>query len=163
MLPRYSLFLGVCLIAACTASAAKPQSGWYAFNEGYALAVKQGKPMVIDVYTDWCHWCKVMDKDTFANPAVKKVLDEKFIPIKINAESKTERVKYDGKDLSAAEFAAGAGVDGYPTMLFMDKAGKFVTKVPGFIKAPDFLNMLEFMRTESYKKQSFEDFLKAKK
>ncbi|MBN8217642.1 MAG: thioredoxin family protein [Spirochaetes bacterium] len=162
MAPRLGLVLGVLLLGACAASAAKGENGWYSFNEGYAAAVKQGKPMVIDVYTDWCHWCKVMDKDTFAAPAVKKVLDEKFIPIKINAESKSERIKFEGKDLSAAEFAAGAGVDGYPTLLFMDKAGKYVTKVPGFIKAPDFLEMLEFIRLEAYKKQSFDDFLKSR-
>jgi len=47
---------------------------WLPFNEGMALAAKEKKHVVIDFYTTWCHWCKVMDRETFANPEVKRYL-----------------------------------------------------------------------------------------
>ena len=40
---------------------------WYTFDKGVDQAKKENKLLVVDFYTDWCHWCKVMDKETFAN------------------------------------------------------------------------------------------------
>ena len=70
---------------------------WLPFNEGMALAAKENKHVVIDFYTTWCHWCKVMDRETFSNPEVKKYLAENFVTIRINAESTSEKVSYKGR------------------------------------------------------------------
>ncbi|MBU0713388.1 DUF255 domain-containing protein [bacterium] len=61
---------------------------WYTFQDGMKLADSGDKHLVIDFYADWCHWCKVMDKETFSDPEVGKYLFENFIPIKLNAESR---------------------------------------------------------------------------
>src|SRR5690606_7291329 len=54
------------------------------------------KLLFIDFYTDWCGWCKKMDTSTFKEPEVIKYINEHYIPVKFDAESK-EEVKFRGK------------------------------------------------------------------
>src|ERR671921_2845222 len=61
---------------------------WMKLQEAQAAAKKQNKPILIDLYTDWCGWCKVMDKQTYANKNVAAYINEKFYPVKLNAEMK---------------------------------------------------------------------------
>src|SRR3989339_1857624 len=57
---------------------------WNNFTDGYAKIKGQKKAGIIDFYTDWCHWCKVMDQKTFNDPEVKKKLMGRFVSIRIN-------------------------------------------------------------------------------
>lgn len=59
---------------------------WYSFEEGYAKSVEEGKILLVDAYTDWCGWCKVMDRKTYADPAIIAKLNESFICVKFNPE-----------------------------------------------------------------------------
>ena len=68
---------------------------WITFEEAVKKSKAEKRPIFIDVYTDWCGWCKVMDKNTFNDPAVAKLLNEKFYAVKFDAEQK-EDVVFDG-------------------------------------------------------------------
>src|SRR6187455_2873333 len=68
---------------------------WMTFEEALQKSKKEKRPVFIDVYTDWCGWCKVMDKNTFNDPQVSKLLNEKFYAVKFNAEQ-TEDVVFQG-------------------------------------------------------------------
>ena len=59
---------------------------WLTFEEAVEKSKTEKRKIFIDVYTDWCGWCKVMDKNTFNDPEVAKLLNEKFYPVKFNAE-----------------------------------------------------------------------------
>lgn len=136
------------------------QVKWYDFNSGLHVVKNTKKPAVIDFYADWCIWCKTMDKETFANPAIEKKLNKDYIAIRINVE-KNDVVQFENKNYSAQEFAAYCGVEGLPTLVFMDNEGKLVTRIPGYIKADVFLSLLDYIKDECYKKQvSFQDYLK---
>jgi thioredoxin-related protein len=136
---------------------------WLPFNEGMALAAKENKHVVIDFYTTWCHWCKVMDRETFSNPEVKKYLAENFVTIRINAESTSEKVSYKGEDLTPVALARAFGVKGFPSLAYLDREGELVTIVPGFVPAKTFLPLLRYMQNECYKQQmTFEEFMKKK-
>lgn len=90
------------------------------WHEALGEAKKQNKMVFVDVYTDWCAPCKVMDKHVFTLPEVGEVYNSLFINYKINAE------KGEGK-----EIAKKFGVNAYPTFLFTDTDGFLVEKIVG--------------------------------
>jgi thioredoxin-related protein len=136
---------------------------WLPFNEGMALAAKEKKIVVIDFYTTWCHWCKVMDRETFADPEVKKYLAENFVTIRMDAESTREKVSYKGTDLTPVGLARRFGVRGFPSLAYLNRDGELVTIVPGFIPPKMFMPLLRTMQKECYKQQiTFEEFMRRK-
>ncbi len=138
------------------------QIKWYDFNYGYTAVKNTKKPAVIDFYADWCIWCKTMDKETFANPKVEQKLSRDYIAIRIDVE-KNQTIQYENKTFTAQEFAAYCGVEGLPTLVFMDKEGKLVTRIPGYIKSDIFLSLLDYMKDECYKKKvSFHEYMQQK-
>lgn len=114
---------------------------WYSFDEGIALAQQTNKKLLIDVYTDWCTWCKKMDKEVYTNPDVKAVLQSHFIAVKLNAESSRE-LTYKGRRLTEMTIAREMGVNGYPTTVFLYSNTEPLTKVAGYIESEDFVKLL---------------------
>src|SRR5271154_6892604 len=77
----------------------RPEEGavkWMTFEQAVEKSKTEKRSIFIDVYTSWCGWCKVMDKNTFNEPIVAKILNEKFYPVKFDAEQ-TEDVVFNGK------------------------------------------------------------------
>ena len=141
--------------------AAEPADGWLAFEEGMKKAVAEKKPVVIDFYTSWCRWCKVMDEKTFSDPEVARYLGDHFVAIRINAESRTEEYEYEGRRYTPVELTRHFRVTGFPSLAFLDAEGELVTIIPGFIPAETFLPLLRYMRKECYKQRmTFEEFMK---
>lgn len=144
-------------------SAAEPQSTsgklqWLSFEEGVALAKQENKKLLIDVYTDWCGWCKKMDKEVYANEQIKILLGKNFVVVKLNAESKKE-LTYNGNKVSEMQFARGAGVTGYPTTIFIDSDAKPITLLPGYVEIKEFAKILTYIGDDHYKTTSYENFL----
>jgi thioredoxin-related protein len=105
--------------------AAKPEAGtaatagivWYNMTDGFAKAKKEKKILVVDVYTDWCYWCKVMDKETYENPAIVKKMKKYFIGVKFNPEvngSYTVNDQTLSSDQLARYLNKGGRIPGYP-------------------------------------------------
>ena len=132
---------------------------WNTFDQGVALAKEQHKKVLVDVYTDWCGWCKKMDSDVYTDSKVIKTLTAKFVLVKLNAESNSKHVAYQGKQFTEAEFAQAVGVSGYPSTLFFDSAGKPITLLPGFVPAEKFVPILTYIGDDHYLKVSFEQYL----
>lgn len=135
---------------------------WYPFNEGIQKAWQEKKHIVIDFYTDWCGWCKVMDKKTFSMPVVEKYLFENFVPIRIDAENRTEKLNFRGKTYTPRELTSAFQVSGFPSVAFLTPSLEIITVVPGYIEKDTFLKILEYVNKECYKsKISFEEYLKS--
>jgi thioredoxin-related protein len=134
---------------------------WMGFNEGTAAARAAKKAAVVDFYTDWCGWCKTMDAKTYGDDKVRKLLADRFIAIKVNPETCREAIQYDGKTLKAQELLSGLGITGFPATAFMDKEGKFITVVPGYIEKDNFLMILKYVDDECYRmKVPFDEYQK---
>lgn len=99
------------------------------------LAKQMGKPLVVDFYTDWCGWCKVMDKETFADENVIVKLNEEYVALKINAE------KGIGIDV-----AKKYRVSAFPTIGFFSSDGHLMGKALGYQKKDQFIQLLDSMR-----------------
>lgn len=146
------------------AAGLRADSTWKNFDQGIAQSKKEGKSMMVDFYTTWCHWCKVMDEKTFSNTEVKSYLDKHFIKVRILAEDQKAYLTYRGKKYNHVEFSRASGVRGYPSLAFFDSTGGLITVIPGFIPADNFLPILKYIKQEYYKKKiSFKDFLKKQK
>jgi thioredoxin-related protein len=170
-----TLFLLVGLVAGCgqkgtpgeknapSASGTGSAGMWVPFNEGMARAAKEKKHVVIDFYTSWCRWCAVMDKETFQNRDVRKYLAENFVTIRVDAENRTEKLKYQNEEYTPITLARRFGVRGFPSLAYLDTEGELVTVMPGFMPAETFLPLLQYMHRECYKQRmTFEEFLKKK-
>lgn len=107
------------------------------WSTSLATSLAQGKLkrkyVLADIYTDWCGWCKRLDRDTFANPQMMSYLNTKWVCAKINAEGSAE-----GK-----EVASKYRVSGFPCALVFDPSGKFIGKLSGYFKPDDYQKALE--------------------
>jgi thioredoxin-related protein len=127
------------------AAAAAAELNWLSWNQAMAEAASTGRPLLIDVYTDWCGWCKRMDKDVYARDDVREYLKRKFIPVKLNAES-AEEVRVGEQTMTARALAQQLRVSGYPTTIFLKPNGRDqIARVPGYIPAERFGLMMRYI------------------
>lgn len=132
---------------------------WHGFDQGMQKAKNENKQVLVDVYTDWCSWCKVMDEKTYTDPRIINILNQKYILIKLNPE-KDGPVMFGGKSYNADHFAQGIGVNGYPATAFFESNEKIITLVPGYLKPDEFLPILEYIGDKKYNEISYDDFIK---
>ncbi len=154
------MFLVLLVVTFSTISFAKePQ--WKKFDEGLQLAKKTGKKVLVDVYTDWCTWCKTMDTSTYSDKKIQEYLAKNYVVIKLNAEA-NGKISYAGKTISPAEFSQGMGVTGYPATLFLKSDGQPITILPGYSKPEIFIHVLSFIGEDHYEKKKFAEYLAEK-
>jgi thioredoxin-related protein len=140
---------------------------WYSIEEAIQLASQEPRIIVIDVFTDWCGWCKRMDATTFEDPEVVEMMNNDFYPVKLNAEGKDDIVigertfKFvDNGRRGYHEMAAivTRGRLSYPTISYIDSQGKVLEAAPGYKSADQFRIYLAYYSDGAYKNQTFDDF-----
>lgn len=143
---------------------------WYTFEEAVELNKTNPKKIFIDVYTDWCSWCKVMDKKTFSHPTIAAYLNKYFYPVKFNAESKApitfQGILFENNgsgNRSPHELAAALlqGKMSYPSVAYMDEENKLLTAVPGYYPPEQMEPILKYFGGNHYKTTPWEEYSKA--
>ncbi len=115
------------------------------------------KPIFLFVETDWCTFCKKMKAETFADAAVQKTLNDRFVNIRINPE-KEGTARFTGEELSFAALAEKLGVNGYPASFFFTPDGKLLGGQPGYIEPSLFADLTEYIGGGFYAKYKFPEF-----
>lgn len=170
-------FLGSLIVAALTTLLAASASNdpkadpglvkWMSFEEAVEKSKTEKRKIFIDVYTDWCGWCKVMDKNTFNDPKVANILNNKFYAVKFDAEQR-EDVVFNGNTFKFVESGrngyhqlAAALLNNqmsYPTVVFLDEEFRMIQPVPGYRKAPEFHMIAQFIGENHYKTVKWDEW-----
>ncbi len=157
------------LIFLCSMAITAQEIQWMSFEDAVAMTQNEGntKKVFIDVYTDWCGWCKKMDKDTFQNPEVAKYMQENYYMVKFNAEGK-EPIEFDGRTFEYVPSGrrgyhqlAAALLNNrlsYPTVVFLDENMKMLSPVPGYQKVKPFLQIARYFGDNIYKEQDWKSY-----
>ena len=124
---------------------------WIDMKTAAAITNTEKKMYFVDVYTDWCGWCKVMDKKTFTDPQVIKALSEKYHVVKFDAEQK-DAIVFNGQTfewqaagrngINMLAYALLQGQLSYPSYVFLDADRKPFKIARGFMPADQFLQEL---------------------
>lgn len=164
---RYFLIAVVLLAVSTLASAQEVE--WLSFEEAVERAEKKPKKLLIDIYTDWCGWCKRMDKDAYANPKIAKYINENFYAVKFNAEQK-ESIEFDGHTFKFVaqgrrgvhELAAALTNNklSYPTTVFMTEELQIIQPIPGYMNAQSLDPILKYIGGDNYKNTKWAEFQK---
>ncbi|MBZ0201684.1 MAG: DUF255 domain-containing protein [Ignavibacteria bacterium] len=129
------------------------------FNDALAKAKSEDKMIIVDVYTDWCGWCKKMDAEVYGNSVIKEIVEEYFIFVKLDAEG-TGSITYNGKNYTGESLAAYFEATGYPTTVFLEPDGKLIEfkydthkmkNIPGYFSVKDFKKILKYFKDGKYK------------
>lgn len=128
---------------------------WHTIDQIEKLQAKnpeQSKKVIVDVYTNWCRWCKVMDEKTFTDAALIKYLNDNYYMVKFNAEIKEEltfkgkKYAYKGNGRKGFNSLAAELTQGklsYPSFVILDEQLNTLQVTRGFKNAQQFKQALE--------------------
>jgi thioredoxin-related protein len=172
------VFAGI-LVAVIASSSTFAQTStpikWMSFEEAVEKSKTEKRKIFIDVFTEWCGWCKVMDKSTFPDAQIAKLLNEKFYPVKLDAEQTNDVVfrgttfKYVAMGNRGVHQLAAALLNNqlsYPNFVFLDEDFRIIpiyqgsTSLPGYRKPEEFHPFLSFVGNDMYQKMNFNDYQK---
>jgi thioredoxin-related protein len=168
MAKNMKLVLMACLVILCSAKVTTTnpdKPGWLKLTELKEKLKSAPKPVIMDLYTDWCYWCKVMDKKTYTNSKVISYINEHFYPVKVDAETR-DIVQWNNKDYNFNEtykvndftMYITSGQPGYPsTVIFPDENSDPVA-IQGYLTPKEIEPILKYFGEGAYKKQNFAEF-----
>jgi thioredoxin-related protein len=162
--------------AVAAGTATKDAVKWLTWEEAVEKNKTEKRKIFVDVFTDWCGWCKVMDRNTFTEASVAKLLNEEFYAVKFNAEQ-TADVVFNNVTFKFIAMGGGKGVHqlaaallnnqmSYPNFVFLDEEFKIIPvfpgyqSLPGYRKPEEFHIFLDFVGNDIYKKMKIDDFQK---
>lgn len=145
----------------------KEKVNWMTIEEALEANKKEPRKIIIDFYTDWCGWCKRMEKTTFNHPQIAKYINKNFYAVKFDAEGsksimykdleyKATKSKRPGRLGGTHEFADymvfKRGGSGYPTIVFLDEESNWLNFVPSYLGPSDFDSVVKYIGDNHYKK-----------
>ncbi len=145
---------------------------WLTIEEAEEANKKEPKKILIDVYTDWCGWCKKMDKITFIDKDLVVYLNQKFYCVKLDGEDKGT-LTFKGEEFNYIkqgrrgynELAAGflQGKMSYPSLVFLDEDLVILQAIKGFQTAEELLPIAAFLGENIYLETNWTDYIKETK
>jgi thioredoxin-related protein len=151
---------------------------WISLNKALELQKENPKKIMMDVYTNWCGPCKLLDKKTFQNKDVIAYVNKNYYAVKFNGEG-NEIINYKGvsysnpnydktkanKKNSSHEFSNYMQIRGFPTIAFWDEKSDLIAPLTGFYKPQELELYLKLFLNDKYKEittqEKFKEYSKA--
>ncbi len=134
---------------------------WMTLEEALAANKVHPKKLVVDIYTDWCMWCKRMDKQTFQKDHIARYINKNYYAVKFDAESTKNDIEFNGniykytkkgrKGYHELAVALAHGQLSYPTVVFLDEKLSIIQPIPGFQDAQMFELIMTYFSDNHYK------------
>jgi thioredoxin-related protein len=144
---------------------------WMNFDAAVKLNQQHPKKIFIDVYTQWCGWCKKMDATTYTDPDIISYLNKNYYAVRLDAETADTFHFKEHKFFNIQPHTRGYanelayslldGKLGYPTTVYMDENFNRLTYLQSYANPTDLMIILKFFAQDKYKTMSFEDFKKS--
>jgi thioredoxin-related protein len=140
---------------------------WMNLEEAAGKLQKEQRPILIDLYTTWCGWCRQMDKKTYSNKQVAAYVQEKFYPVKLDAETRAV-LNWKGKEYRfnagyrSNEFAVYLthGQLEFPTTIIIPPGGE-PQAIPGYMEPKELELLVKYFGEGKYDKVSFDEYQKS--
>lgn len=138
----------------------EPHINWMSMEEAAALSATAPKKILVDVYTDWCGWCKRMDKDAYEKASVTNYINENFYAVKFDAEQKEDIVlgdrtfKFIANGRRGYHELAATMLNGrlsYPHTVFFDETLQKIAAIPGYRAEEELFAILNYFNKDVYK------------
>ncbi len=146
---------------------AQSKINWLSWEEALRRNKVEQRKFVVDIYTDWCGWCKRLDKVTFQNEDVADYINEHYYAIKFNAEQRKsvtigdKTYKFVNKNKRGYHELAAALTQGnlsYPTVVFLDSRLRTIQALKGFHSPKDFKVIISYFAADHYKTTPWKKF-----
>jgi thioredoxin-related protein len=159
-----------CLVILCSATfktGSSEKIQWLKIDDISAKVKEQSKPVLIDLYADWCYWCKVMDKKTYSNSKVIAYINEHFYSAKVNAEMKDnvswkdKTYKYNSKyQINDFSLFLTYGRASFPTTVIIADEQSAPIPIAGYMEPKELEPILKYFGEGAYKTMNFKEFEK---
>ncbi|MCB0644037.1 MAG: DUF255 domain-containing protein [Phaeodactylibacter sp.] len=139
---------------------------WVTWEQALAMQQVEKRKIIVDIFTDWCVWCKRME-DTFQQEAIANYVNQHYYAIKFNAEQKDD-ITFKGKTYRfvnsgkkgyhelAAEITQGRL--GYPSIVFMDEDLAVIQAINGYKEADEFEMIITYFAEDYHRKMPWEKY-----
>ncbi|MEM6641538.1 MAG: DUF255 domain-containing protein [Bacteroidota bacterium] len=140
---------------------------WLTIEEALELHSGEPRKLLVDLYTNWCGWCKVMDRETYGQADIAEYINKNFYPVKFNAEQKAS-VSFRGHTFNYVsqgrrgvhELAAALTSNrlSYPTTVFLDEELRILQPIPGYLRPEQMDPILKYFGDNHFKTTQWVEF-----
>lgn len=172
-MPIRKFTVAISLLFTCQALSATTVSDtikWMNMEDAMQVAAEKPMKIMIEVYTDWCVWCKKMDENTFQDEYIARYINENFYPIRFNAQQK-EAVKFEGKVFKFVKSGNGGyhelaarllkGRLSYPAIVFMDESSDLIQIISGYKSPMQFMQMITYFGEDRHRSTPWSTYKKS--
>ena len=139
---------------------AQSQIRWVTWEEVQELSKKEKKKIFVDIYTDWCGWCKKMDKTTLSDEKVVEFINAHYYAVRFDAEMKKE-IAFKGKSYGYTKYGSRGyhelanhllhGKMSFPSLVFLDEHYNLIQAIPGYQEPRFFLMIATYFGENAHK------------
>lgn len=164
----FFMFLTISVLSTFSFTYKVDKVQWYSWEQAMELSKAEHKKIIVFIHTDNCNWCVKMENATFNETHISSYLNEKYLPVKFNAQQK-DPIIFNGKEYKfvkqgrsgyhelAAALTGGRLV--YPTSVFLDQEGRVLQSIQGYQEHHVFEMIMTFFGEDHHTKTPWKRYV----